>query len=336
MIALRRSASLAYMLLAACGGPYPFEQDGILELEGPLAVRAGTAAAVAVRAVGFEDSDLSFRFSTTAGSVEADGPRAMIRTPASAGNTVVQLVVSRDGVPIANDSIIIARYEQAVILKADDLGHDPSGSLSPEWRAFLNYAQAADLSVGLGLIGRFLESGSPEFLRDVQSFAADPRIEIWNHGYDHVLDGRHPDGSTFAEFQGTSLEHQVDHLRRTQRLAREKIGLTLRAFGAPGNRIDQHTAAALREIPEIAIWLFGLPHTGLLVLPRVLDVEDPIRRPSFERFVEAYSSDHPVLTLQLHPSAWTAGDLQEFRRVVEFLRQRHVAFLTPSEYALSL
>lgn len=334
---MRTVRTIAALVLLAGGltscweGPTGLVQG--LEVIAPPGVHAGGAAVIRATAAGWMSSRATFRFSSVDGVVEADGPQAVFRPSASHANAVVQVVMSVDGVPQAHDSVVIAIYEQIVILKADDLTHGRSGDLPEQWRAFLAYARDAGLHVGIGVIGRSLETGSPQYRTAAREIAADARFEIWNHGYDHLLDQVRPDGTRYSEFSGTSLEEQITHLRRTQDLARAVLDVTPRAFGAPGNAIDENTARALAAVPELDIWLYGRPTASKLVLDRRMEIEVPIFEPDYERFVETYLPDVPVLTLQIHPGAWDSQRLAEFGRIIEFLRSREAAFLTPSEYA---
>jgi hypothetical protein len=96
------------------------------------------------------------------------------------------------------------------------------------------------MKAALGLIGNSLENDPPaEYIQELIRYRDDPHFEIWNHGYDHGYcynyDSNHK--CTSAEYLGASYETQYEKMSRTQQLAYEKAGITLRAFGAPGNSI---------------------------------------------------------------------------------------------------
>ena len=66
-------------------------------------------------------------------------------------------------------------------------------------------------------------------------------------------------GRRRTEFAGASLEEQIESLGKTQRLAKEKLGLDLKAFGSPFNQIDGTTVKAMDAFPEITSWFYGPP-----------------------------------------------------------------------------
>ncbi|MDF2924438.1 MAG: polysaccharide deacetylase [Paenibacillaceae bacterium] len=224
-------------------------------------------------------------------------------------------------------------HKQSIILKADDLVHDQNGLLSANWSRFLTYLERYGLKAGLGVIGQSLDKGSDGFAEQIRRLQEEEGHELWNHGYDHQLNGVDEQGNRYCEFQHTSYEYQLDHLLRTQRLARERLGLTLRTFGAPGNSIDAGTVDALQAVPEIEVWLFGQP-SSKFVLERVVNAEHPVIRPNFAAFREQYTPDREYLVLQLHPNSWNEGDFDQFTRIIDYLLLKPTEFVTPYAYYL--
>lgn len=223
-----------------------------------------------------------------------------------------------------------------ILIKVDDLRH-VNGKVHPRWQKLVDFLKARKVRAGIGIIGNSLENAPPEYVRWIREQRATGLIEFWNHGYDHRewTEG----GAKLREFAGTPYEHQKDHLTRVNRLAREKLGFPLPAFGAPFNGTDAATVRALREDPETTVWLYGDPKNpaGKLVLERVgrVNIENPIFKPSLERFVDGYRRypERPYFVIQGHPAQWDDPGFEQFVRIVDFLTGEGAVFTTPSEYA---
>ncbi len=244
---------------------------------------------------------------------------------------------------------------QFVMLKADDLGYPRErrdiASLARiavkriigkpveprlrerRWKHFLDYVERMKIKASLGLIAKHLEDGGSEFLALVRMLAANKAFEIWNHGYDHLRIGTTKDGQPICEFRGTTLEYQLEHIVKAQFLAKHHLGTVMRSFGAPENATDGATIIALDRIEEIKVWYFGPAGSTKMIIDRVAEIERPLFRPSFGKFVENYDETLPMLALQVHPANWESVDFDEFDRITEFLLARPVHFINPLEYS---
>ncbi len=218
---------------------------------------------------------------------------------------------------------------QKVVLKADDIREHPKDVLPLGWSRFIDYIADADVTAALGLIGNSLAGPSTAYVSRLTDLAADSRFEFWNHGFDHVLNHKREDGSRYSEFHNTSFEHQHHHLSETQRLAKDRLGLTLTTFGAPGNHIDDNTLPAVDEDPDLTTWLYGDPRSKKRILERTINVEHPVHHPDFEAFSASYRADIPLMTLQLHPSGWDDRKFENFRSIVSFLKEHDCLFTNP-------
>ena len=69
-----------------------------------------------------------------------------------------------------------------------------------------------------------------------------------------------------TEFFNTNYDHQKSHLEKTQELSSEKLGITLRAFGAPGNNHDSITLDVMNENDEVKVWFYGTAASNKIVL----------------------------------------------------------------------
>lgn len=222
---------------------------------------------------------------------------------------------------------------QTVILKADDLLYDPEAGLSAAWVRFLSFLERHQIKAGLGIVGHSLEEAGEAWLAGVRRLHESCGHELWNHGYDHVLNGVDEAGAAYCEFRDTSCEQQLEHLLRTQRLAWERLGITLHTFGAPGNAIDERTVQALHAVPELKVWLFGLP-SDKFVLERRVHAEVPVIRPNCEAFLQQYDAGLKYIVLQLHPGHWSEADFRQFTLIMDILLKKQVDFMTPYTYFL--
>ena len=223
---------------------------------------------------------------------------------------------------------------QTVILKADDIKYDAEHILSPRWQTFINYIVDQNINAGLGLIGNSLEEDHPAYFNRIKALHNSPHFEIWHHGYDHVLRGTNEQGETYHEFSNTPFEHQLNHLQKTQTLAKEKMGITFRTFGAPGNQIDATTTDALAQIPDLKVWFYGHTESTLFNLGRTMNLEYPTHNPDFQSFKENYKSDFPCLVLQGHPNSWDEQRFDQFDQIIQFLLKQNTTFVLPYDYYL--
>lgn len=224
--------------------------------------------------------------------------------------------------------------KQYCILKADDFG-DVIGT--KEWDNYVNFInliKQKGIVAGLGLIGKRCVDPSPEFVSYVQDLEASGKFEFWNHGYDHGWDPRD------AEFKGKSFEYQFSKMKQTQDVVKQKLKITMRSFGAPGNHSDSITAQVLDSLKEIKVWMYdNTPApSGILGLPLRTKIEWLVsdeRHPDFERFKKEYDPTNEYLLGQAHPHMWyNKNDLVEFGKIIDFLLSKEVKFILPYDYYL--
>ncbi|MDA0712226.1 MAG: hypothetical protein O3B73_18665 [bacterium] len=223
---------------------------------------------------------------------------------------------------------------QSIILKADDIRFDPDCILSVRWQKFIAYIADKNIKAGLGLIGNSLEGDRPAYFDRLRDLHNSPHFEIWHHGYDHVLKGTNAAGEIFHEFYNTPFAHQFGHLQKTQDLALEKVGITLRTFGAPGNGIDRTTTDALNSIEALKVWFYGDPDARQWILRRTINFEYPTHNPDFVSFQEQYRTDLSCLVLQMHPNSWDDARFDQFAYIIEFLLDQDTTFVLPYDHYL--
>ncbi|MFT5999659.1 MAG: peptidoglycan/xylan/chitin deacetylase (PgdA/CDA1 family) [Neolewinella sp.] len=223
-----------------------------------------------------------------------------------------------------------------VILKLDDVWSEGK-NVHPGWSATFDYLNELDVVGTIGIIGGRGTNPVPAYYSWLKA-QAERGHELWNHGWCHCKG----EGDV-REFRGNDFTYQHDHLVQTQRIIKDKTGITLTAFGAPYNSVDAVTATALAAVEDLKIWMYPSPgiKTDKAVLPRIAEVniEYPVHQPNFERFRAGYlAHQHErVLVIQGHPRSWmTEGRLDTFKKIIEFLRQRNTVFTTPTQYEEAL
>jgi peptidoglycan/xylan/chitin deacetylase (PgdA/CDA1 family) len=301
-----------------------------------ILTKSGTVKPNSAVQLWIDDRDIpkenrSYAWSTNLGHIEGTQDTVTYYAPDASGSALIRVSVDQGGTrDVYTTDLLIA--SQVVILKADDWTCDSSGSVSGRWVAFVNFVREKKIKASLGIIGRSLEKGNRTYLQLIRELNKSGSFEFWNHGYDHVLFAVNPDGEKYCEFFNTSLADQTLHLQLTQRLAKERTGVVLNTFGAPGNFFDENTAAALRKADDIKVWFFGSVQSDKMVLVRRSEIEFPAHNPDFDKFIQTYDSTQAYQVFQTHPDSWDKGRFEEFRKIIDFLISKNVAFLTSREY----
>lgn len=301
----------------------------------PGIVRINDSTRVHLRLPGDSETVEDIWWSVSGGRISGTGETATFFAPPDTGTSVLRVVIRKSNTTI-RDSARIRIFKQIVILKADDFTVSGSSGISPNWRRFIQIVFRNDIKAGLGLIGNSLVGDNSEYQELIREMDRSERFEFWNHGYEHVIGAIDSEGNVYYEFKNTPLEYQAEHLIRTQNLAKDKLGLTLHTFGAPGNAIDNNTAVALSNAPEIKVWLFGMEIGGKLSLKRLGEIEFPTLFPVYSRFVQEYDSTTDCQVYQIHPNSWDEQRFDEFSKIIDFLISREVFFFKPYEYYLAL
>ena len=225
-----------------------------------------------------------------------------------------------------------AKPRQVIILKLDDVmayGARGRSPVSPRWQRVADFIEKSNLKASFGIIGFSLEQDNQAYFDWIKNLDKKGIVEFWNHGYRN----RKAEDKT-GEFEG-SLEEQKAALARTQRLAREKLGIELRAFGAHWSGTNEETAKALESFPEIKICFYDPKGAEQFVFEAVLMLENPTFVPDFEKFktrYERFAKDKKCLALQGHPDMWDEERWQGFVKIVEYLKAKGCVFMTPSQY----
>lgn len=281
---------------------------------------------------------ISCSWTTTAGTIIGEGTEVTFLAPKD--NCVAEVsatVVYEEGAEPVTVEIKreISVFKRVVMIKADDLifpGNLRPG-LDPRWERFLAFLGEREIAASMGIVGQSIVKASDHEIVRVQELDRSGLIEFWNHGYDH-LRGHTPDGKWWAEFYKVPYEQQQEHLQLTQDLARTRLGLSLRVFGAPFNMIDETTQAVVENNPEIQGWFHAGGVKGIWAPPH--DVEEDFT-PSLAAVVQNLDKPSPdnrdYVVLQVHPCSWDDAQFQVFTEIIEYLLARgDVTFLRPSDF----
>jgi len=232
-------------------------------------------------------------------------------------------------------------FSQLVLLKADDLAFNKNFAMEGVFDKFYRRIQYHKIKASVGLMGQSLvlaginnsalgKVQTAFFLYKIKKLHDDGIIEIWHHGYDHG----YPHGfkSMGIEFEGKAFDYQLEHLQLTQKLSKRRLGISLKAFGAPCNAIDALTDSALEELDEINVKFFtefeGTSKLRVAVNTTLEAGADPLL---FKTFSESYRPDIAISVIQIHPKGWNDVKWRAFDKSIKFLKAQKVKFVTPQD-----
>ncbi len=224
----------------------------------------------------------------------------------------------------------------AVINKLDDVVYNGSTSpVSEKWERLAQLAMEKNVKVAPGIIGNSLEQGDDAYFAWIRDLQDTGLFEFWNHGYLHK---RWEDNNKkYAEFLNTDVQQQIEFIRQTQDLGREKAGIVFTAFGAPYNWSDENTTIALKHFPELKVWFYpeDKSQNEKILLQRIpaLNIEYPVHRPGFYHFFNSYYfySSNDVITIQGHPRSWDDYGFKQFELIVDYLKSIDAPIILPSD-----
>lgn len=241
----------------------------------------------------------------------------------------------------AADPVPAAKPAPVILLKLDDLGwqgRGPNDSVSERWKKVTAFLEDGGTKASYGIICESLADDRPGYIAWLKERQAKGLIEFWNHGYVGKFVPDEAAGKKGA-FEGTTADEQREELMKGQRLAKEKLGIDMHAFGPHVCHTDATTYQVLAGIPEITmVWFYGPPPgatTAKFVFERKINIEVPLFVPNPDdvkaRF-EKTGKDLPYIALQGHPNQWDEKRFADFTKIVDYLKQQGCRFMQPSEY----
>ena len=227
---------------------------------------------------------------------------------------------------------------QIILLKLDDIVANPrttGGPVSARLQRAVDYLTVNHIPGSLGIICESLEKDNPAYFQWIKDIHQAGLIEFWMHGY-HMKKAIER-----GEFDHGTFEEQKAILEKSDRLAKEKLGFTLTAFGPHWTTTTDATDQALESVPDIQIWLYGPKkpkYFTRLSIERVMALENPTFVPDPVKFKATYdksAANLEVLLLQGHPDQWDDKRWAGFLEIIDFLKSKNVVFMTPTEYLKS-
>lgn len=231
--------------------------------------------------------------------------------------------------------------QRIAIIKADDVRGKHS-----KWDRFIRLSKDLGVKVSLGLIGNSLQKQDPEYHQWLKDWIQSGHVEFWHHGWDHQK--WEANGKQISEFGGSGYDHQKGHLLKTQKAIKSTTGEPFLTFGSPFNALDDDTAVALNELPELRL-VFAYPNNKVLpklkdkiILPMTLRGEhDGIGKPNFAKFEEDYLKKEnggylpTFAAIQFHPMGFSEEGFKHYTDILDFLLSKGWTFILPKEYANS-
>lgn len=251
------------------------------------------------------------------------------------GVLILCLIIFQAGCLVSKE---VTTLKPHVILKLDDLWCEQE-LVHIGWEKVVDFLNKEGVKGTIGIVGNSLEEDNQPYFDWIKKREKEG-YEIWHHGFCHC---RHKENDVeIREYQGKNFEEQLESIQKTQQLAEEKLGITLRTFGAPYNSTDEYTTKALEKIPNLKVWMYketNMP-TNKFLLDRIqeVNIEYPVHQPDFEKFKAGYEKfkNEPVLIVQGHPRSWAEDEnrFEVFKKIILFLKKEKVLFTTPYDYYL--
>lgn len=220
-----------------------------------------------------------------------------------------------------------------VFIKADDF-REPNQA----WVDFLRVSREEGVKVGLGVIVTSI-SGNDLTARWMREQQAMGDVEFWNHGRDHT---RWITNETkVSEFEGSGFAYMEQHMADAQAGIRDALGKDAVAFGTPYNGFDENTAAVINATPALRLFFTRrVADARKLLNPRVAVIKiigeaDGTGKPDAAKFKTDFPPGTPgPVALQLHPanSNFDSARLNEYRKIVQYLKAAGYSILLPAEY----
>jgi hypothetical protein len=297
-------------------------------------------------------------WSASVGTIESGGDRAVYHAPEEPGTCLITVTLEDENGRFLRRAALTV-FRQFVILKADDFGASSADRtrVNPNWIRYLDTMMARGVKTSAGVVGAAVSQFGPEAAGYARRAAESGLVEFFNHGWDHgsgtgappTLEAAETEAGkgTFPpddpgekaddwyEFLGTSSEYQSAHLQWCQDTVRSLLGVDMAAFGAPFNKADAVTAAALDAQTGLQVWLYPKGDSRLFPLRRGGgEIESPTGTPNFAAFLATYDPARPCVTLQLHPGTshfWNAWG--EMESILDTLEANQATFTLPLEHA---
>ena len=225
---------------------------------------------------------------------------------------------------------------------------------TPNWNKFIQVVIDKEICASIGIISKPLSSkNSISEIRRISKIKQKnnfPVIEFWNHGYDHSKNGNK------TEFYGTDFNYQLSHIQKSQDFFIDSLQFVSHSFGAPFNKTNSVTEAALKKHPDINVWMryqknekqnsnhywkdpkrnvINSSDRNLILHVDYLSLKDFY----MDRLQKNFNKDKnkPYILIQIHPQHWDNKSFDNFIKLISFYKdQKRGVFMTPYQYYKSL
>lgn len=222
-----------------------------------------------------------------------------------------------------------------IIIKLDDM--NPLNSKVRGYKA-MDFLIKNEVKFSFGVIANKLDKNA---LRTLSSYLlatdknGDKLFEIWHHGFDHII----------PEFKNRDYAYQKKHFEDADKIVLEKLKLQMNSFGTPGNASDSITNIVISENSKYHVFMLAqniptIQNKSLLYIDHYVEMEKGVGNVNYKYFVKNYESYKNRYTdymiLQGHPNGWTDAQLEDFKRIIFFLKTQGCEFTLPYEYYCDL
>lgn len=225
-----------------------------------------------------------------------------------------------------------ATAQTKVVLKLDDIGAK-NGSCKA--LPVMQYLLQRGVKASYGVIANRLDETAKPLLADVLSAKdvnGQPMVEIWNHGLDHSRTGN------VFEFKNSPYQIQQQHFKSAHALVKKYLDIEMTTFGAPFNAADTTCLKIIAEHGGYKKVFFSRVEVNFNIgferLNNNMPMEKETGKPDFDYFLTNYNKYKNYLNsnivLQGHPPYWTADGLAEFKKILDFLDEKHCVYVLPS------
>ena len=247
--------------------------------------------------------------------------------------------------PVELDPLTPEQYakKRYVMLKIDDVGNH-RGGVHPRFAKLADYLAGKKLKSGFGVVVKSIENTpNADYVAWLKKNAVENGgyIEFWDHGWDHAMffnckeDDECDRSTKFHGEHATCLKHQQKHLALALDTFKKWTGLTMHTLGTAGTAVNDDPLKALRERPEMKVWLFGQGKADdVMVLGRWLNLEYAVGKVNYVDFVKNYQHHRQkeYIVLQGHAAMWSDEMFEDVKKIVELLESEGWLFVTPYEF----
>ncbi len=218
-----------------------------------------------------------------------------------------------------------------VIIKADDFR-----GITQPWENYIEVSRRLGIKFTIGIICESV-IGKDDVSAWLKTQLSKGDVEFWNHGWDHKK--WTVANAPVNEFFHSGLEHQREHLNKSQEALLNLLSVPCVSLGTPYNGRDQDTLKVLSEHPEIKIFFLHFKKGDIEPDPNIqyLDIiseSDGTGKPNATKFKATWEKlvdkSEPI-SLQFHANQFGPEQLAEYEAIVKYLQTLDCLFILPKE-----